>query len=202
LGASDGIHEIESQQVGGLFTRSEGYEAYPERVLTSVSPLQALRRVLKEALMLNFIDPQDYQKAISVKDIKFTREIRGRALSRDEIASLIDVCLIDLNSAMGCRDAALIGILRGGGLRREEAVNLEYKDLNVADGELKIRCGKGGKDRTVYLPPLLLSLVKDWLRIRGSSKGALLCHIRKGGAVVVRSLTPQSSGSSWKKERS
>lgn len=159
---------------------------------TANKMLGALRRVLKEALLLDLINPQDYQKAISVKDIKFTREIRGRALSRGEITSLIDVCKKDPNSAMGARDAALIAILRGGGLRREEAVNLEYKDLNVGDGELKIRCGKGGKDRTVYLPPLLLSLVEDWLRIRGSSKGALLCHIRKGGAVVVRSLTPQS----------
>jgi site-specific recombinase XerD len=104
---------------------------------------------------------------------------------------LIDVCKRDSNPAMRARDAALIAILRGGGLRREEAVNLEYKDLNVADGELKIRCSKGSKDRTVYLP-LLLSLVEDWLRIRGSAKGVLLCHIRKGGAVVVRSLTPQS----------
>jgi hypothetical protein len=38
--------------------------------------LGVLRRVLKEALMLDLIDPQDYQKAIWVKDIKFTRDTR------------------------------------------------------------------------------------------------------------------------------
>lgn len=159
---------------------------------TANKMLGALRRVLKEALLLDLIEPQDYQKAIAIKDIKFTREIRGRALSRDEITNLIDICLKDENSAMGARDAALIAILRGGGVRREEAVNLDLKDLNIADGALKIRLGKGGKDRTVYIPAGLLSLVEDWLRIRGPSKGALLCHIRKGGAVVVRQLTPQS----------
>ncbi len=82
---------------------------------TANKMLGALRRVLKEALLLDLIEPQDYQKAISVKDIKFTREIRERALSRDEIASLIDVCKRDPNPAMGARDAALIAILRGEG---------------------------------------------------------------------------------------
>ena len=40
-----------------------------------------------------------------------------------------------------------MAILRGGGLRREEAVNLELKDLNVADGSLRVRSGKGNKNR-------------------------------------------------------
>lgn len=159
---------------------------------TANKMLGALRRVLKEALLLDLIEPQDYQKATAIKDIKFTRELRGRALSREEVASLIDVCKRDANPVMGARDAALMAILRGGGLRREEAVKLEMRDLNVGESSLKIRSGKGGKDRTVYLPPLLLSLVEDWVRIRGKAKGALLCHIKKGGSVVVRRLTAQS----------
>lgn len=154
--------------------------------------LGGLRRVLKEALLLELIDPQDYARAIAVKGIKSTTELRGRALSKQEIALLMEVCLNDPNRAMGARDAALMAILRGGGLRREEAVNLEMKDLHHGTGAVKVRCGKGGKDRTVYLPTGLLKVVEDWLRIRGPSKGAVLCHIRKGGRVVVRSLTPRS----------
>lgn len=154
--------------------------------------LGGLRRVLKEALLLELMDPQDYARAISVKGIKVTTELLGRALSKKEIAALLEVCLNDENRLMGARDAALIAILRGGGLRREEAVNLDLKDLNFSTGALKVRCGKGGKDRTVYLPAGLLALVEDWLNIRGLGKGAILCHIRKGGTVVVRRLTPQS----------
>lgn len=97
----------------------------------------------------------------------------------------MEVCFNDPNRAMGARDAALMAILRGGGLRREEVVNLNLKDLDYSTGALKVRRGKGGKDRTVYLPTGLLKLVEDWLRIRGSSKGSILCHIRKGGCVVV-----------------
>ncbi len=154
--------------------------------------LGGLRRVLKEALLLELMDSQDYARAIAIKSIKVTTEIRGRALSQTEITALLSVCLNDTNRLMGARDAALMAILRGGGLRREEAVNLDLKDLNCGTGSVKVRCGKGGKDRTVYLPAGLLSLVEDWLSIRGSGKGKILCHIRKGSRVVVRQLTPQS----------
>lgn len=154
--------------------------------------LGGLRCVLKEALLLELMDPQDYARAISVKGVKVATELRGRALSREEIAKLVEVCLNDSNRAMGARDVALMAILRGGGLRREEAVNLDLKDFDLRTGAVKVRRGKGGKDRTVYLPAGLSALVQDWLTIRGSSKGKILCHIRKGGQVVLRGLTPQS----------
>lgn len=154
--------------------------------------LGGLRRVLKEALLLELMDSQDYARAIAIKSIKVTTEIRGRALSSEEVNALLSACLNDRNRLMGARDAALMAILRGGGLRREEAVSLDLKDLNCGTGSVKVRCGKGGKDRTVYLPAGLLALVEDWLNIRGSVKGKILCHIRKGSRVVVRPLTPQS----------
>lgn len=159
---------------------------------TANKMLGALRRVLKEALLLDLISPTDYQKAIAIQDIKHSRELRGRALTKNEVARLIDEAKKDPNPVLGARDAALMAILRGGGLRREEAVNLELKDLNIADGSLRVRRGKGNKERTVYLPPLLLSLVEDWISVRGKTRGALLCHVRKGRQVILRSLTPQA----------
>lgn len=159
---------------------------------TTNKMLGGLRQVLRQALLLDLMDPQDYARVIAVKGIKSSTELRGRALSKEEIVALMEVCMNDPNRAMGARDAALVAILRGGGLRREEAVNLDLKDLQHGTGAVKVRRGKGGKDRTVYLPAGLLALVEDWLSIRGPQKGAILCHVRKGGAVVVRSLTPRS----------
>jgi len=43
--------------------------------------LCALRRVLKESLRLDLIDPQDYSKAVDVRSIKQSGKIRGRALT-------------------------------------------------------------------------------------------------------------------------
>ena len=112
-------------------------------------------------------------------------------MDEEEITALVDVCLND-ESPIGYRDAALIAILRGTGMRRQEAVNLDLSDFNPRTGALEIRNGKGGKDRTVYLPDEVLPLVEDWLKIRGDAAGALLCHVNKAGRVVVRRLTAQA----------
>ncbi|WP_327321491.1 hypothetical protein [Gloeocapsopsis dulcis] len=82
---------------------------------TANKVLSALRRVLKEALRLELIDPLDYARAVDIACIKVTKQLRGRALSESEIAALMDVCLNDSTPA-GYRDAALVALLRGAGL--------------------------------------------------------------------------------------
>jgi site-specific recombinase XerD len=149
--------------------------------------LCALRRVLKEALRLDLIDSQDYSKAADVKSIKQSGKPRGRALSPHEIAALMKSC--SGNSSADVRDAALIAILRGSGIRRAEAVNLDSADFNLSTGALEIREGKGKKDRTVYLPEPAIALVEKWLNLRGEEPGPLLFPIRKGGEIQFRRMT-------------
>ncbi|MBD2044105.1 tyrosine-type recombinase/integrase [Coleofasciculus sp. FACHB-64] len=153
--------------------------------------LCALRRVLKEALRLDLMDATDYAHAVDFPSVAVKKGLRGRALSQDEIAALFQVCVDDATPT-GARDAALIAILRGAGLRRAEAVNLDLKDFNASRGQLEVRDGKGGKDRTVYLSSVASALVEDWLVVRGLSPGPLLCPIRKGGRVERRRMTPQA----------
>ena len=158
---------------------------------TANKMLCALRRVLKEAQRLDLIDAQDYAKAVDFPSIKVAKGLRGRALSADEIAALLRVCFED-PTPLGARDAALIAILRGAGLRRAEVVKLELKDLTISTGSLEVRGGKGGKDRTVYLSSVAVSVVSDWLTVRGKLPGALLCPVRKGSRVELRHLTAQA----------
>jgi site-specific recombinase XerD len=153
--------------------------------------LCALRRVLKEALRLELISPVDYARAVDITSVKSSKELRGRALSQHEIDSLMKVCFSDRTPA-GFRDAALIAILRGAGLRRAEVVKLDLKDFKSDDGEIKIRSGKGRVDRTVYLSPGAIAIVDDWLEIRTQKPGALLCQVNKSGRVVQQRLTPQA----------
>ncbi|MES1024918.1 tyrosine-type recombinase/integrase [Gloeocapsa sp. BRSZ] len=158
---------------------------------TANKMLCALRRVLKEALRLDLIDATDYAKAVDIPSVKAAKGLRGRALSANEIAGLMAVCFAD-PAPLGARDAALIAILRGAGLRRAEVVKLELRDFTASTGSLEVRGGKGGKDRTVYLPQVATSAVEDWLAIRGKSPGPLLCPVRKGGRVELRHLTAQA----------
>lgn len=152
--------------------------------------LCALRRVLKEALRLELISPTDYARAVDIENVKVSKELRGRALSQYEIDKLFEVCFKDRTPA-GFRDAAILSILCGAGLRRAETTNLDLKDFN-SSGELKIRNGKGRIDRTVYLNDGACKLVADWIEIRTSFPGALLTQISRSGRVIKKQLTPQS----------
>ncbi|MDK2410539.1 site-specific integrase [Aphanizomenon sp. PH219] len=156
---------------------------------TANKMLSALRRVLKETVRLELMDANDFARAVDIPCIKSGRELKGRCLSEGEIDALMQVCFAD-PTPIGYRDAALIAILRGAGLRRGEVVNLNLSDFKA--GSLKILSGKGSKDRTVYLPDGAVTVVKDWLKVRGPEAGALFCHINKAGVVTLRQLSSQA----------
>jgi site-specific recombinase XerD len=158
--------------------------------VTANKMLSALRRVLLEAYRLNLMEATDYQKAVDFPNIQAESEPRGRALEESEIAALLATC--DEESAFDIRDAAILAILRGTGMRRSELVKLELSDLDVARGELSIRKGKRGKSRKVYLPSEAISFVDKWLSIRGNAPGALLCRIRKGGHLHLGRMHPDA----------
>ncbi len=158
---------------------------------TAKKMMTALRRVLAIAYKLEEMDATSYRKATDLPSIKATSRVAGRALTTVEITSLMEVCQSD-RSLQGVRDAALIAILRGTGLRRAEIVKLKKSDFDVETGAVEVRKGKGGKDRTVYLPTSAIPYVVDWLTVRGQTPGALLCPIRKGGEIQYRYLSSQS----------
>jgi SAM-dependent methyltransferase len=86
--------------------------------------LAALRRVLKEARRLGQISADDNDRAADIKSIRAQRLPRGRALADTEIAALLRACAEE-DTPAGARDAALIALLRGTGMRRAEAVALD-----------------------------------------------------------------------------
>ena len=153
--------------------------------------LCALRRTLKEARRLRLISADDYDAAVDLKSVRGDSPLRGRVLKQSEIAALLKLCKND-PSLIGARDAALIAILAGSGIRRSEAVALEVADFDSETGALQVRKGKGRKFRIVYLPPGAIAAVKAWLEVRGNSPGVLLNPIRRGGHIEAKSMTDQA----------
>lgn len=154
--------------------------------------LAALRGVLREAGRLGQIGPDDLQRAIDLRPARGDRLPAGREVTSGELRALFEVCAADVNAARGRRDAALLGILYGCGLRRSEAITLEVADVDVEKASTAVKKGKGNKQRLVFLPAGTVRAIAAWLQLRGTEPGALLTAVRKGGTIIMRGVTGQS----------
>lgn len=151
--------------------------------------LSALRGVLKEAWRLEQMTAEDYHRAIDVKPVRGSRLPAGRALGVGEIRALFGVCDDD---TIGLRNAALIAILYGAGLRRAEAVALDLADFDADEDLVRIRHGKGNKSRLSYLATGGVEVIQRWLELRGDEPGPLLRPITRGGRVLDRRMSAQT----------
>lgn len=154
------------------------------------SMLTAFKRVLGETQKLGLMELEIYQQTIDFKKVVGTAEPKGRALNKKEIQKVIATC--DQNNPKDVRDRAILGILRGGGLRRGELINLKLHDLDLATGKLIIRMAKGHKTRHVYIPSSALEFVKQWLDLRGYEDGYLFCRIHRGGHLKMGKMHSDS----------
>jgi integrase len=152
--------------------------------------LSALRGTLKEAWRLGLMTAEEYQRARDLNPITGVTLPAGRELSQGEILALMTACGND-ESPAGTRDAAIIALLYGAGLRRDEVIKLDFEDYDKDSGALVVH-GKRSKERTAYLVNGAAEAMADWLSLRGSSPGALFLAINKGGRVHGARMTSQA----------
>lgn len=157
---------------------------------TANKMLSALRGALKTAWRLGLMSGDDYQRAVDVAAVKGRTLPRGRSLESGELRSLFKACAAD-ESLAGRRDAALLAVLYGAGLRRSEVAALSVKDFNPETGELRVH-GKGNKDRTAYATNGSANALKAWLAVRGTEPGPLFPAINKGGRIIPGEMTDQA----------
>jgi site-specific recombinase XerD len=154
--------------------------------------LAALRGVLKEAWRLGLKAAEDYHRAADLPGVRGERLPRGRALSRRELQKLLTASANDA-SAMGRRDAALLAVSYAGGLRRSEVVGFDIGDYAADSGELRVRDGKGRKERLSYATDGAKLALDAWLAVRGNEPGPLFWPADgRGRALVNRRMTDQA----------
>jgi len=91
-----------------------------------------------------------------VKGVKLLGRRIGNWLTGSQAQELLNAASRD--TLRGVRDAAMLGLLLGCGLRRSEVVGLRLDQLQLREGQWVIvdLVGKGGRLRTVPVP--------DWAR--------------------------------------
>ncbi len=82
-------------------------------------------------------------------------------LTRAEVERLLGVC--NARRPVGIRNRALISVIYRTGLRLNEALALEPKDIDVNAGTVRVLHGKGDKARTVGIDPAGSAFVQAWL---------------------------------------
>jgi len=170
-------------------------EKYKPR--TAARIMCAVKGTLKAARKMRLMDAESYEMAIDLPTIKRGRSITGRALTFEEIAALMKTCRTG-PPLRGTRDAAIIILMVGCGLRENEVTNLSLSDYNPASGDLMVHGkggGRGGKLRPAYLTNGTRLAMENWLSLRGNEPGALFGVISKADEMTVSNM---SNISVWK----
>ena len=144
--------------------------------------LAALRGVLRAAWRLGLMSSDDYTSAADVKPVIGETLPAGRELGSGEIGALFSDCQNDKHVNSGTRDAAIIAVMYGGGLRRAEVVSLDLADYDPAENILTFT-GKRSKQRTAHIKGGAIAALADWLKIRGAVIGPLFLAINKSDKV-------------------
>ncbi|MCQ5473152.1 integrase [Pantoea conspicua] len=153
--------------------------------------LSALKGTAREAWMMKQMDTESYQQILSVRAVRGSRLTRGRALAPQEIHALFRSCEQDAG-CKGPRDAAMLAVMLGCGLRRSEVVDLDYASILHQEQALLVR-GKGNKERLAFMPENVWQRIHSWTdTIRGEQDGPLFTRIRAGDDVTSQRMTPQA----------
>lgn len=180
-------HELRYQHTATI--RATLAETYAPS--TANKMLSALRGVLKESFRLGYTGAEEYQRARDLQPVRGSALPKGRALSHGELRRLFEACAEDRRRATGARDAALLSVLYGCGLRRSEVVGLDLSDFDLETEELRVR-GKGGKERLVYAAGGAAEAISAWTWFRGTEEGPLFYPINKGGRIERRRMSDQA----------
>lgn len=146
--------------------------------------LFALRKLATEAADNGFMPPQQAAAISRVKGAKQAGIRTGQWLTREQAEHLIFTP--DPTTIRGKRDRALLAVLIGCGLRRQEAATLTLEHIQLRDARWVIvdLIGKGSRVRTVPMPSWTKQAIDAWITVAGIGSGLVFRPVRKGGRVI------------------
>ena len=143
--------------------------------------LAAMRSFYRYLLKRQLVDQNPAQ---NIQAPKAPKKL-PKTLDVDQVAGLLDT---KPDAILEIRDLAMFELFYSSGLRLSELVMLDIGDISLEDGYLRVRFGKGGKERQVPVGSKAIDAVKKWLNCRPDLGTTALFVSARGARLVQRSV--------------
>jgi site-specific recombinase XerD len=154
--------------------------------------LSAIRKLAAEAADNGLLTPELAAAIGRVKGAKRHGTRTGNWLTQSQAEQML--ALPDRATHKGKRDRALLCLLIGCGLRREELALLSVEHIQQRDARWALVdiVGKGKRIRAVPMPAWAKVAIDQWTEAADIGSGRLLRAVNKGGRIVGEGMTAQS----------
>ncbi len=154
--------------------------------------ITAVRRLAVEAADNGFLAPESASGISRAKGVRREGLRIGNWLTARQAEKLINSP--KTTTLKGQRDRALLAVLIGCGLRREETAGLTLEHLQQREGRWVIvdLVGKGGRVRSIPMPSFSKAAIDQWVTAAGFMSGRVFRAINKGHRICSESMTAQS----------
>jgi integrase len=154
--------------------------------------LSAIRQLVTEARRHGILDSETAASIADVPNIRQQGTRMGNWLNREQAKKLLAVP--DQEKLIGKRDHALLALLIGCGLRRQELAQLKFEEIVEREGRAVIvdLVGKGRRVRTVAIPFWVKQSIDRWTAGAGITGGPLLRPVSKSGKLSELALGDRS----------
>lgn len=152
--------------------------------------LSTLKKMATEAAARGWISEQDRHSIMFLRTPRRLGKPIGRWLTQEQVAQMF--ALPDPTTPTGARDLAMLALLFGAALRREEAVSVRVDQVQRRQGRwcLVDVVGKGGRVRTVPVTDEMYAHIERWLEVSQVRTGPILRRISTHRTVSKRPLKP------------
>lgn len=160
------------------------------------SYMNAIKQTMQHAFYDELIEVKVLSRIKGIKQVRGERISKGRKIESSEIRALLDTCSQSKKHG-DIRDAAIICMMRGCGLRRAEVPALKYDSIDKSNKLVKV-LGKGNKERMMQIPDQIYPIIERWMTIvdkqdwRGKSPTYLFMPSHKSGRLLNKRLGDSS----------
>lgn len=135
------------------------------------------RFLLKRALVVQ-------NPAKTVRAPKVAKKL-PKILDVDQVAGVLDA---NPDQVLDVRDLAMFELFYSSGLRLSELVMLDLADIRLAEGFVRVRFGKGGKERQVPVGAKAIEAIRYWLNSRPEISSQAVFVSMRGARLSQRNV--------------